>query len=134
MEKYFISPCNCVYRGNTLVVKRLLIPGPTDVLQEVLLQQNRPMMSHRGSEYTAFYTGIIDKIGKYFATGQNITVHTASGTIWMDITARNMVKKKALACVNGSFSERMYLTIKDSGKEADAPTGHWGKAITPPNV
>ena len=35
---------------------------------EALLQQTKPMMSHRGSEYTALYTGIIDKIGKYFNT------------------------------------------------------------------
>jgi aspartate aminotransferase-like enzyme len=114
--------------------KRLLIPGPTDVLPDVLLQQTRPMISHRGSEYTALYSGIIDKLGKYFATGQNITVHTSSGTIWMDITGRNIVKKKALACVNGSFSERMYLTIKDCGKEADALSVEWGKAIKPEMV
>ena len=117
-----------------MVQKRLLIPGPTDVLPEVLLQQTKPMMSHRGGDYTALYTGIVDKIGKYFNTTQNITVHTASGTIWMDITGRNIVKKKALACVNGSFSERMYLTIKDCGKEADPLNVDWGKAIKPDMV
>jgi len=117
-----------------MVQKRLLIPGPTDVPAEVLLQQTKPMMSHRGSEYTALYTGIIDKIGKYFNTQQFCAVHTASGTIWMDITGRNIVKKKALACVNGSFSERMALTIKDCGKEVDMLTVDWGKAIKPDMV
>jgi len=114
--------------------KKLLIPGPTEVLPEVLLQQTRPMISHRGSEFTALYTGIIDKLGKYFATQQNVTVHTASGTVWMDITARNMVKKKALSFVNGAFAERMYLTIKESNKEVDPVNVEWGKAIKPEMV
>lgn len=117
-----------------MVQKRLLIPGPTEVPADVLLQQTKPMISHRGSEYTALYTGIIGKIGKYFATGQNVTVHTASGTIWMDIAGRNIVKKKALACVNGSFSERMALTVRDCGKEVDILSVDWGKAIKPEMV
>ena len=117
-----------------MVQKKLLIPGPTEVLPEVLLQQTRPMISHRGSEFTALYTGIIDKLGKYFATKQNPTILTASGTIWMDITARSIVKKKALAFVNGAFSERMYLTIKESGKDIDAVTLDWGKAVKPEMV
>ncbi|MGB9636530.1 MAG: pyridoxal-phosphate-dependent aminotransferase family protein [Thermoplasmata archaeon] len=114
--------------------KRLLIPGPTDVLPEVLLQQTKPMIGHRSDEYTKLYTGIIEKLQKYFNTKRNITVLTASGTIWMDITGRNMVKKKALACVNGAFSERMYLTIKDCGKDVDALVVDWGKAIKPQMV
>ena len=117
-----------------LVQKRLLIPGPTDVLPEVLMQQTRPMIGHRSSEYTQLYVGIIEKLGKYFNTKHNITVLTSSGTLWMDITARNMVKKKALAFVNGAFAERMYLTIKDAGKEVDPIIVEWGKAIKPEMV
>jgi len=117
-----------------MVVKRLLIPGPTDVPQDILLQMAKPLIGHRSSEYTALYTGIIDKLTKYFNTKQNVTVLTASGTIWMDMAARNMVKKKALACVNGAFSERMYLTIKDAGKEVDPLIVEWGKAVKPEMV
>ena len=111
--------------------KRLFIPGPTEVDPQVLMAQAKPMIGHRMAEYTELYTGIIDKLGKYFKTGQNITVITSSGTLWMDITARNLVKKKALAVVNGAFSKRMFQTIRDSGKEADVLNLEWGTAAKP---
>jgi aspartate aminotransferase-like enzyme len=114
--------------------KRLLIPGPTEVAEETLKQQNRWMIGHRSAEYTDLYTGIIDKLGKYFNSQQHRTVHTASGTIWMDITARNMVKKKALAGVCGAFSKRMFQTIQNSGKGVTPLTVENGKAIKPEAV
>lgn len=111
--------------------KRLWIPGPTEVPIEILQQQTKWLIGHRGSDYTAFYKGILEKLAKYFDTKQHVTVLTATGTIWMDITARCMVKKKALAGVCGAFSKRMYQTIKDAGKEADAVEVELGKAIKP---
>ena len=114
--------------------RRLFIPGPTEALPEVLKEQTRPLIGHRHADYTALYTGIIDKLGRYFETNQHRTVLTSSGTIWMDITARCLVRKKALAGVCGAFSKRMYQTINDSGKEADALEVEWGKAIKPEMV
>jgi aspartate aminotransferase-like enzyme len=114
--------------------KKLLIPGPTESPADVLQQQARWLIGHRGADYTELYVGIIDKLGKYFETQQNRTVLTASGTIWMDITARNIVKKKALAGVCGAFSRRMYQAIGSSGKEVDALDVEWGKAHKPDDV
>jgi aspartate aminotransferase-like enzyme len=114
--------------------KRLLIPGPTEVSAEVLQAQTKWMISHRGADYTALYGGILDKIKKYFDTKQHVTVMTASGTLWMDIAGRSIVKKKALVGVCGAFSERMYKTIKDCGKEATPLTVELGKAIKPEMV
>ncbi len=111
--------------------KRLFIPGPTEVPPDVLMAQAKPMIGHRMAEYTELYTGIIDKLGKYFKTKQNITVITSSGTLWMDIAARNLVKKKALAVVNGAFSKRMFQTIQECGKEVDMLNLEWGKAAKP---
>ena len=110
---------------------KLFIPGPTEVAAEVLRQQMKRMIGHRSAEYTALYTGIIDKLARYFNTSQNITVLTASGTIWMDITARCIVKNKALAGVCGAFSKRMANTIRDSGKAVDTVEVEWGKAVKP---
>jgi len=114
--------------------KRLLIPGPTESPVEILQQQTRWLIGHRSADYTALYTGIIDKLGKYFETQQNRTVLTASGTIWMDMTARNMVKDRALAGVCGAFSKRMYETIRDSGKQVDPLKVENGQAIKPEMV
>jgi aspartate aminotransferase-like enzyme len=109
--------------------KRLWIPGPTEVKAEALQEQTKWMMGHRSGEYTALYEGIIGKLTEYFQTGQNVCTITASGTIWMDITGRCMVKKKALAGVCGAFSKRMYQTIADCGKDVTLLDVEWGKAI-----
>jgi aspartate aminotransferase-like enzyme len=111
--------------------KRLFIPGPTEVLPEVLLQQAKPMIGHRPPEFTELYTGIISKLQQFHNTKQWATVITASGTLFMDITARSLVKKKALCTVNGAFSKRCADTIKACGKEIDTLEVDWGKAIKP---
>jgi aspartate aminotransferase-like enzyme len=111
--------------------KRLFIPGPTEVFPEVLLQQAKPMIGHRPPEFTELYTGIIDKLQTFHETKQLPIVHTASGTIFMDITARSLVKEKALCTINGAFSKRCADTIENCGKEIDRLEVDWGKAIKP---
>ena len=111
--------------------KRLFIPGPTEVLPDVLEQQAKPLIGHRPKEFTELYTGIIDKLQKFHNTEQWVTVPTASGTLFMDITARSLVKNKVLAGVNGAFSQRFAETISDCGKEVDTIDVDWGMAIKP---
>jgi predicted phosphoserine aminotransferase len=114
--------------------KRLWIPGPTEVQAEALQAQVKPMVGHRSGEYTELYESVIGKLAEYFQTRQNVCTVTASGTIWMDITGRCMVKKKALAAVCGAFSKRMYQTIVDCGKDTTLLDVEWGKAVKPEMV
>ncbi len=113
--------------------KRLWIPGPTEVKEDVLKQQAKPLIGHRSNDFTELYDSVLTQLRKYFKTEQHIMVHTASGTIFMDVIARNLIRpgKKALACVNGSFSSRMYDTLVDSGIQTDKLEVEWGKAIKP---
>ena len=111
---------------------RLWIPGPTDVADDILLAQVIPMIGHREPEFTKLYGGILEKLAKYFEiTDYGIYVHTASGSIWMDIIARNLIKNKALSTTCGSLSERMYETIKGCDKSVDQLQVPWGKAVKP---
>ncbi len=114
--------------------KRLFIPGPTEVFPDVLMQQAKPLIGHRPKEFTELYTGIVEKLQKFHETKQWVTVPTSSGTLFMDITARCLVKKKALAGVNGAFSQRFAETISACGKEVDTIDVEWGKAIKPEMV
>ena len=111
--------------------KRLFIPGPTEVSSDILLQQAKPLIGHRPKEFTALYTGIISKLQQFHETEQWVTVVTASGTLFMDITGRSLVKNKALCGVNGAFSQRFAETIASCGKEADVLEVAWGQAIKP---
>jgi len=111
--------------------KRLFIPGPTEVFPDVLLQQAKPLIGHRPKEFTALFTGIVDKLQKFHTTKQWPAVITASGTIFMDITGRAIVKERALCCVNGAFSKRCAEAVRDCGKEIEILEVEWGKAIKP---
>jgi aspartate aminotransferase-like enzyme len=116
--------------------KKLLIPGPTEVSKEILNEQTRPLIGHREKEFSTLYGGITDKLTKFFQLTPDIkpTVTTGSGTLWFDIVARSVVKQKALACVNGAFSQRAASTIKSCGKEVDILEVEMGKAIKPDMV
>ena len=113
--------------------KKLLIPGPTEVSKEMLNEQTRYLIGHREKEFSEFYGGITDKIAKFFQLTPDYkpTVTTSSGTLWFDIIGRSIVKQKALACVNGAFSQRAAQTIVSCGKETDVIEVEMGKAIKP---
>lgn len=113
--------------------KRLLIPGPTEVSPEILYEQARPVISHRGREFTALYTGIIEKLQTFMQLPPDFhtTVTTSSGSLWFDIVGRSIVRQKALVCVNGAFSQRFAETLRSCGKQTDVLEVAWGKAVKP---
>jgi len=113
--------------------KRLLIPGPTEVSAEMLREQSRFLIGHRAKEFSELYTGIIEKLNRFFQLPNSYkpTVITSSGTLWFDIVGRSIVKEKALACANGAFSERFGKAIQDCGKKVDFLEVEWGKAVKP---
>jgi aspartate aminotransferase-like enzyme len=115
-----------------LLHKKLWIPGPTEVKDDVLMEQAKPLFGHRSKDFTLLYDSVLTQLREFFKTEQHVLVMTASGTIFMDITARNLLTNegKALCCVNGSFSSRMHKAIVDSGKNADMMEIDWGKAVT----
>ena len=113
--------------------KKLLIPGPTEVSQEILQEQARPLISHRSKEFSQLYESITNKIAKFFELPADCkpTVTTASGALWFDIVGRSTVKNKALVCVNGAFSQRFGEAIRACGKQADYLEVEWGKVPKP---
>jgi aspartate aminotransferase-like enzyme len=113
--------------------KKLLIPGPTEVSQKILREQTHPLISHRDKAFSELYGGITAKLAEFFELREDCkpTVTTSSGTLWFDIIGRSIVKEKALACINGAFSERFAKTIRACGKKADFIEVDWGKAVKP---
>ena len=113
--------------------KKLLIPGPTEVSQEILREQTHYLIGHRSKEFSELYGGITEKLSKFFELRDDCqpTVTTASGALWFDIVGRSIVKNKALVCVNGAFSERFGEAVRSCGKKADFIEVDWGKAVKP---
>ncbi len=116
--------------------KKLLIPGPTEVSQEILREQVHPLIGHRSKEFSKLYAGITEKLAQFFELPADYkpTVTTASGALWFDIVGRSIVKNKALVCVNGAFSERFGKAIRECGKTVDFLEVEWGKVVKPDAV
>ncbi|KPJ70576.1 aminotransferase [candidate division TA06 bacterium DG_78] len=111
--------------------KKLFIPGPTEVRQDILEAQATPLIGHRMKAMTELYTGIISTLKELLKTNNFTFVLTASGTAIMEGAIRNCVNKDILCCVNGAFSERWFKIAKACDKNPDAITLDWGKAVKP---
>jgi aspartate aminotransferase-like enzyme len=114
--------------------KKLFIPGPTEVRQDILDAQAIPLIGHRMKAMTELYTGILNKTQELLNTRNFTFVLTASGTAIMEAAIRNCVSKDVLCCVNGAFSERWSKIAKQCDKNVDEVAVDWGKAIKPKMV
>jgi len=114
--------------------KKLFIPGPTEVREEILDVLKTPMIGHRSKDFSELYDSIIPKLKKVLYTDKKIFLSTSSSTGLMEGAIRNCVKERALNLVCGAFSKRWHQITKLNGKEADAVEVEWGKAILPDMV
>src|SRR5947209_20582131 len=66
------------------------------------------------------------RLARLFRTSRTVLVGTTSATGFMELAARNGVRRRALSLVNGSFSERFAKLVQACGKEClrlDVPPG-----------
>jgi aspartate aminotransferase-like enzyme len=105
---------------------KFFLPGPTDVHPDVLAAMLRPMIGHRSSGMEKLLQGVAPKLGALCRTSRPVLVGTTSATGFMEMAARNGVRRRALSLVNGAFSERFAAIVSASGKECirlDVPLG-----------
>ncbi len=114
--------------------KKLFVPGPTEVREEVLKAQAKWMIGHRSKEFGDLNARCIEKTQKILKAKNYVFWWTASGTGLMEGTIRNVVRRKVLHCVNGAFSDRWFKISQACGKEPEAVRVEWGKAIKPEMV
>ncbi|RKZ30616.1 aminotransferase [bacterium] len=114
--------------------KKLFIPGPTEVLPDILEAMSMPMIGHRSKDYAALQAELIPKVQKCLYTKNQIILSTSSSTGLMEGAVRNFANKKVLACMCGAFSDRWAKIAKANGKEVIELKVDWGKAIKPEMV
>lgn len=116
--------------------KKLFIPGPTHVREEVLEAQAAPMIGHRSTDYSDLHREVRLKLEKLLYTDQYIFLITGSGTGVMEGSIRQAVRpgKKALVTTCGAFSDRWHKIAVMNGVPADRIDVEWGEAITPKMV
>ncbi|MGC8780561.1 MAG: pyridoxal-phosphate-dependent aminotransferase family protein [Anaerolineae bacterium] len=111
--------------------KKLFIPGPTEVVDEILQAMATPMIGHRSSAYAELHASCEAKLKKLLNTEGRVMLFTSSSTGVMEGAIRNCVGKKVLNTLNGEFSRRWYEIARSCGVEAETVEVAPGQAITP---
>lgn len=114
--------------------QRLFIPGPTDVLPDVLAAQTAPMIGHRSDEFESLFAATQEKLRRLYRTGQRVYVVAASGSGMLEAAIRNGVADRVLCSVNGAFGRRWYQIAQACGKRALLLEVEWNFAVKPDHV
>ena len=112
-----------------MVYKKLFIPGPTHVRDDVLQKLATPAIGHRSKDFSSLYDSIQPKIKKLLYTDNVVYMGTHSATGWMEAAIRNCVGKKVLNTVNGAFSDRWNGIANDCEKANEKIDVEWGMGI-----
>jgi len=113
------------------VYKKLFIPGPTHVRDEILQAQAAPMIGHRAKEYSDLQAEVTPKLQKLLYTQQRVYLYTSSSSGVMEGAVRQASRKRVLNTVCGAFSKRWHQMTVANGIPCDKLEVPMGQAITP---
>lgn len=114
--------------------KKLFIPGPVEVRQDVLEKMSTPMIGHRSKDASKLQRAISDKLRTVFYTKEEILVSTSSGSGLMEGAIRSCTAKKAAVFSVGAFGNRWYDMAKCNNVPADLYEVDWGTPTTPESI
>jgi aspartate aminotransferase-like enzyme len=110
--------------------KKLFIPGPTHVREEILNAQTVPMIGHRAKEYSELQAAVTPKLQQMLYTNQRVYLFASSSTGVMEGSIRQSSLKRTLTTVCGAFSKRWHEIVVDNGVPCDKLEVAPGQAIT----
>ncbi len=114
--------------------KRLFIPGPVDVREDVLAKLATPQIGHRTKEMTELQERISKNLQKLMFTKNDIILSTSSGSGLMEMAIRSLTKKRAAVFSVGAFGDRWFKMAESNGVPADKFKSELGQATTPEMV
>lgn len=114
--------------------QRLFIPGPTDVLPEVLAAQSAPMIGHRSDEFESLFAKCETQLRSLFQAKDRVFILAASGSGLHEAAIRNAVGGRVICFVNGAFSERWHACALGCDKDAIRVDVPWNTAVKPEQV
>jgi aspartate aminotransferase-like enzyme len=110
--------------------KKLFIPGPTHVRDEILQAQAAPMIGHRAKEYSDLQGEVTPKLQKLLSTQQRVYLYASSSSGVMEGSVRQASTKRVLNTVCGAFSKRWHEMTQASGIACDKLEVPMGQAVT----
>lgn len=114
--------------------KKLFIPGPVEVREDVLQRMSTPMIGHRTKEASALQRSISVKMQKLMYTESAILLSTSSGSGLMEGAVRSCTSKRAAVFSVGAFGDRWYKLATSNNVPADLFKSEPGKPTTPEMV
>ncbi len=107
---------------------RLLIPGPTELEDEVLQVLSRQIVPHYGDEWVATFNATLAQLRRVFCTEQTVLLMVSTGTLAVESAMAGLVLagEKMLVVNNGLFGERLVKISRALGHdvvELRAPDG-----------
>ena len=114
--------------------KKLFIPGPVEVREDVLQSLATPMIGHRTKDASALQREISEMAMQLFYTKNQILLSTSSGSGLMEGSIRSCTRKKAVVFSIGAFGDRWHKMAQSNNVPADKVSVEWGRATTPEMV
>lgn len=110
-----------------------LLPGPTNVPNNVLRSMSAPMINHRGPEFEKILEEVTEQTKKVFKTQGQVFTLTSSGTGGLEAAVVNFVNPgdKVLVASIGNFGERFRKIAEEFDAEVEFIDFGWGNAIDP---
>ncbi len=108
----------------------LMMPGPVPVAPRVLRAMSKPMINHRGKEFSAMYDDCTAMLKEIFCTNNDLFILSGSGTAAMEAAVGCVVDKsdKVVAIENGKFGER-FKDIATRYGQVDPVVCEWGQSV-----
>lgn len=116
------------------MARRLFTVGPVEVFEDTLKAMDRPMIVHRGKDYSNLQKGIVEKLHKVLDTDMQIFLAPASATGFLEACVRCGVNKKMCGITNGSFGDRWQGIGTANGKLVDKIDVECGKGVKPEHI
>lgn len=109
--------------------KKLFIPGPVEVREDVLEKMSTPMIGHRSADASKLQRRISNNLRRLFYTDNEILLSTTSGSGLMEGAIRSCTLKKAAVFSVGAFGDRWYEMGISNNVPVDKFEVPWGKAL-----
>lgn len=114
--------------------KKLFIPGPVEVKEEILSKMATPMIGHRSKDASNIQRDISNKLRKLFFTENEILLSTSSGSGLMEAAVRCCTKDRAAVFSIGSFGDRWHEMAVSNGINSDLYKSELGSITSPEMV
>ncbi len=116
--------------------QNLRSPGPTPVPAEILEEMTRPLINHRGPEFSAILRRVTPRLQYFFQTNSPVLTFAASGTGGQEAAVANLFSPgdHVVAITIGFFGNRLATIAERYGLDVTRIEFPWGAAADPATV